>query len=299
MADAQTIPAPVAPAAAIAASDSPLRRALHRFRRHRLAMTGVAIISILAIAAIIVPEANAYTQDLANNNQPPSAEHWFGTDALGRDVFARTLLGGRISLVVGLTSAIFATIIGTIVGGFAGYYRRADFAVMRVVDVIMSFPIFILLLLVAALVGPGVLNMIVLIALLTWPVPCRIIRGQFLQLRDADYVIAGKVIGLGDRAMVMRHILPNSIAPLLVYVSLAVGFNVLLEAGLSFLGLGVPPPTPSWGNMLNAAHSVTVLSREPWLWIPPAFCIVIFVLGVNFVGDGIRDALDARSNVDR
>jgi peptide/nickel transport system permease protein len=134
---------------------------------------------------------------------------------------------------------------------------------------------------------------------LTWPEPCRLIRGQYLQLRDADYVVAARVIGVRDRSIVLRHILPNAIAPMLVYVSLAVGINVILEAGLSFLGLGVQPPTPSWGNMLNVAHSVTVLSREPWQWVPPAVMVVLFVLAVNFVGDGIRDALDAKSTSDR
>jgi peptide/nickel transport system permease protein len=287
------------PAQVLPAAYSPFRRALARFRRHRLAMLGVTIIVAMGIMAIIAPETAAYEQHLGQGHQPPSAAHWFGTDALGRDVFARVMLGGRVSLVVGLVSALFATAIGMLVGSLAGFYRRADFAIMRVVDIIMSFPIFILLLLVAAFIGPGVENIIFLIAILTWPEPCRLIRGQFLQLREADYITAGQVIGLRDRSMVLRHIIPNAIGPMLVYVSLAVGANVILEAGLSFLGLGVQPPTPSWGNMLNVAHSITVLSREPWQWVPPAVMVVLFVLAVNFVGDGVRDALDARSTGDR
>jgi peptide/nickel transport system permease protein len=287
------------PAQVLPAAYSPFRRALARFRRHRLAMLGVTIIVAMGIMAIIAPESAAYEQHLGQGHQPPSAAHWFGTDALGRDVFARVMLGGRVSLVVGLVSALFATAIGMLVGSLAGFYRRADFAIMRVVDIIMSFPIFILLLLVAAFIGPGVENIIFLIAILTWPEPCRLIRGQFLQLREADYITAGQVIGLRDRSMVLRHIIPNAIGPMLVYVSLAVGANVILEAGLSFLGLGVQPPTPSWGNMLNVAHSITVLSREPWQWVPPAVMVVLFVLAVNFVGDGVRDALDARSTGDR
>jgi peptide/nickel transport system permease protein len=135
----------------------------------------------------------------------------------------------------------------------------------------------------------------VMIGLLTWTVPCRILRGQFLQLRDAEFVVAARVVGLRDRSIVLRHILPNALAPLLVYMSLGVASVVLLEAGLSYLGLGVQPPTPSWGNMLNAARSLTILSRQPWQWVPPAVLVVLFVLAVNFVGDGLRDALDSRS----
>jgi peptide/nickel transport system permease protein len=149
------------------------------------------------------------------------------------------------------------------------------------------------------MIGPGIVQMMLMIGLLTWTVPCRIVRGQFLQLREADYVVAARVMGVRDRAIVLRHILPNSLAPLLVYASLGVASVVLLEAGLSFLGLGVQAPTPSWGNMLNAARSVTTLERYPWEWVPPMLMTVTFVLSVNFVGDGLRDAFDPRSVHDR
>ena len=284
----------VAPRAA--RGESPLRRTFIRFRRHRLAMAGIVVIAILVLGAIFVPEQAAYALNMSNANQPPSAEHWLGTDALGRDVFARTLLGGRISLIVGLTSALFSTAIGVTIGTIAAYYRRFDFAVMRVVDVIMSFPLWILILLAAAFVGPGVVNIIVLIALVTWPIPARIIRGQILQLREADFIVAAKVLGVRDRSIVVNHIVPNAIAPLLVYTSLAVAANVLLEAALSYLGLGVQAPTPSWGNLLNQARSITVLAEQPWQWAPAAILIVLFVLAVNFVGDGIRDAVDPRGS---
>jgi peptide/nickel transport system permease protein len=262
-------------------------------------MLGLALIAILVLAAIVASEEAALRQNLQSRSQAPSGTFLFGTDAIGRDVFARTFVGGRISLLVGLVSVLFSTTIGATLGVIAGYYRRADFVIMRIVDIVMSFPTIILLLIAASLVGPGIFNMMVMIGLLTWTVPCRIIRGQFLQLRDAEYVVASRVVGLRDRAIVLRHILPNALAPLLVYMSLGVASNVLLEAGLSYLGLGVQPPTPSWGNMLNVAHSVTVLSREPWQWVPPAVMVVLFVLAVNFVGDGIRDALDAKSTSDR
>ena len=280
---------------ALRSMESPLRRTLTRFRRHHLAMLGLGTIVVLVVGAVAASDSGAYVQDLANAQQSPDATHLFGTDALGRDVFARTLLGGRVSLAVGLVSVVFSTVIGVVVGALAGYYRRLDNVIMRIVDVIMSFPQFVLLLLLAAFIGPGLINIMVLIAALTWTVPCRLIRGQFLQLRESDYVVAARVIGLRDRSIVMRHILPNAIAPLLVFASLGVAQNVILEATLSFIGLGVQPPTPSWGNLLNTAHSITVLSEQPWQWGPAAILIVLFVLAVNFVGDGIRDALDARS----
>lgn len=278
-------------------SESPIRRTLARFRRHHLAMLGLGVILVLVVGAVAASDTGAYVQDLASNQQPPDPAHPFGTDSLGRDVFARTLLGGRVSLAVGLISVLFSTIIGVVVGALAGYYRRLDFVIMRVVDVIMSFPQFVLLLLLAAFIGPGLINIMVLIAALTWTVPCRLIRGQFLQLRESDYVVAARVVGVRDRSIVVRHILPNAIAPLLVFASLGVAQNVILEATLSFIGLGVQPPTPSWGNLLNTAHSITVLSEQPWQWAPAAILIVVFVLAVNFVGDGIRDALDARSSI--
>jgi peptide/nickel transport system permease protein len=258
-------------------------------------MLGVGIIAILVVAAAIGSDAAALKQDLLNGEKAPGSDHWLGTDALGRDVLARTLVGGRVSLLVGLVSVFFSSIIGGVLGALAGYYRSLDFAIMRVVDVVMSFPVIILLLIAVSLVGPGIFNMMVMIGVLTWTIPCRIIRGQFLQLREADYVVAARVMGLTDRSIVLRHILPNAIAPMLVYMSLGVASNVILEAGLSYLGLGVQPPTPSWGNMLNIARSITVLSSELWQWVPPAFLFVLFVLAVNFVGDGIRDAVDPRS----
>jgi peptide/nickel transport system permease protein len=279
--------------------ESPFRRTLTRFRKHHLAMLGIVVITILVTGALAASDVSANAQDLPSNHQPPSLAHLLGTDSLGRDVFARTLVGGRVSLAVGLISVVFSLVIGVVVGALAGYYRRLDFVIMRVVDVIMSFPQFVLLLLLAAFIGPGLFNIMVLIAALTWTVPCRLIRGQFLQLREADYVIAAQVTGVRDREIVIQHILPNAIGPMLVFASLGVATNVILEATLSFIGLGVQPPTPSWGNLLNTAHSVTVLSQEPWQWAPAALLIVLFVLAVNFVGDGIRDALDARSTVDR
>jgi peptide/nickel transport system permease protein len=280
-------------------SERPIARTIRRFRRHRLAVIGLITIIVLVVLAIIGNETAALKQSLAAANQAPSAEHWFGTDRNGRDVLARTLVGGRVSLAVGLIATVFSTLIGTTLGAIAGYYRRADLVIMRIVDIVMSFPTIILLLIAVSVLGPGIINLMIMIGLITWTIPCRIVRGQFLLLREADFTTASRVIGLTDREIVLKHILPNSIAPLLVYASLGVASAVLIEAGLSYLGLGVQPPTPSWGNMLNAARSLSTLERHPWEWIPPAAATVIFVLAVNFVGDGLRDALDPRSARDR
>jgi peptide/nickel transport system permease protein len=256
---------------------------------------GLIIIVLLVVLAVVGSEAVAVKQNLAEANKPPSATNWLGTDRNGRDVLSRTLVGGRISLLVGLVAVLFSTLIGTVLGSLAGYYRALDHVIMRVVDIVLSFPTIVLLLVAVAILGPGLLNMMIMIGLLTWPVPCRIVRAQFLQLREADFVMAARVMGVRDRAIVTRHILPNSLAPLIVYASLGVASVVLLEAGLSFLGLGVQPPTPSWGNMLNAARSVATFERNPWQWVPPGVMTVTFVLAVNFVGDGLRDAFDPRS----
>jgi peptide/nickel transport system permease protein len=289
----------VAPADVLPPIETPLRRTIRRFLRHRLAVIGLVIIVVLVVLAFLGSEQIALKQNLSQANKPPSPEHWLGTDRNGRDILQRTLVGGRVSILVGLVAVAIATVIGTVLGAFAGYYRRADFVVMRVVDIVMSFPTIVLLLVAVALMGPGLTNMMIMVGLISWTIPCRIVRGQFLQLRDSDFIMAARVLGVRDRSVVVSHILPNSLAPLLVYASLGVASVVLLEAGLSYLGLGVQPPTPSWGNMLHEATNVTVLEQQVWQWAPAGFLTVLFVLAVNFVGDGLRDAFDPRSTNDR
>jgi peptide/nickel transport system permease protein len=274
--------------------DSPLRKALRRFRRHRLAMLGATIIVLLVIAALLGSEAAALEQNLKAMNKPPSADNFFGTDRIGRDILARTLVGGRISLAVGLVAVFFSTSIGILLGSIAGFYGGwFDQVIMRVVDVVLSFPVIILLLCVASLVGPSIFNVMAMIGLLTWPTPCRIMRGQFLTLRERAFVEAARCLGAPNFTIAVRHIIPNAIAPVLVYASFAVATAVLLEAGLSYLGLGVQPPTPSW---LNTARNISTMERAAWQWVPPAIMTVLFVLAVNFVGDGVRDALDPQAN---
>lgn len=276
-------------------AETPWKRTLRRFLRHRVAVLGLVVILILVILAITASETAALKQNLAMANKPPSPDHWLGTDRNGRDVLSRTLLGGRVSLLVGLVAVTVATLIGTVLGALAGFYRAADFVIMRFVDIVMSFPLIVLLLVAVAVLGPGLVNMMIMIGLITWTIPCRIVRGQFLQLREADFVTAARVIGVRDRSIVLSHILPNSLAPLLVYASLGVAVVVLTEAGLSYLGLGIQPPTPSWGNLLNDARNVSTFERQAWQWAPAGALTVLFVLAVNFVGDGLRDAFDPKS----
>jgi len=282
--------------------DSPARRTLRRFLRHRLAVTGVIILIVIIILALLGSEEAAYKLDLSmgSTNQPPSDEHWFGTDALGRDVLARTLVGGRVSLFVAFVSVAIATFIGTSIGVTSGYTGgKVDQTLMRIVDMVLSFPTILILVVVSALVGPGLVTLVFIIGAVTWAGGARIVRGASLALRHATFIEAARVIGLPGPKMIRWHVLPNVIAPLVVFATFGVASVIIFEASLSYLGLGVQQPTPSWGNMLNAANSVTVLERYPWQWMPPAACIVLTVLAVNFIGDGLRDALDQRATTKR
>lgn len=282
-------------------SDSPLRRALRRFLRHRLALAGSIVLLIVALSAIAAPIVERYDPtelDLRAREQSPSAEHWLGTDRTGRDVWSRTIHAGRVSLSVGLVAVSISTIIGTSLGVLSGYYGGlVDSIIMRFTDVVMTFPAILIILVLVAIVGPSLLNTMLIIGFLNWPRAARIVRSVVLEAREEQYVEAARCIGASNSRIILSHILPNAVAPLTVFVSFGVAAAILLEAGLSFLGLGVQPPTPSWGNMLNAARSVTVMESMPWLWLSPGFMIVICVLAINFVGDGLRDAFDPRSTL--
>ena len=255
---------------------------------------------MIVLLAIFGNEQAALKQNLTlgMTNQPPGKIPGYplGTDALGRDVLARTLVGGRVSLLVALISVAIATTIGTIVGVIAGYAGgTVDNVLMRFVDIVLSFPTILLLLVVAYIVGPGLSTMMLMIGAVTWARGARIIRGQVLALRDAAFVEAARVIGVSGRKMITTHILPNVIAPLVVFATFGVASVVVFEASLSYLGLGVQPPTPSWGNLVQQTRVITILERYPWQWAPAATMIVLMVLAVNFVGDGLRDAFDQRS----
>ena len=293
-------PQPVATLAADFAAqhiDSPGSRALRRFLRHRLALFGLVILIIIGLAALLAPLIAPYdpaAQNLVDFRQPPTARHWLGTDGFGRDVLSRLIHGARPSLSVGLIAVTIYELIAIVLGSLAGYYGgKVDWIIMRAVDVVMTFPSLIIIIFLVAILGPGLRNTIVAIALLRWTEPTRLVRGQILSLREMDYVLAARSLGGKDGRIIRRHILPGVVAPLVVHATFGVATAILLEAALSFLNLGILPPAASWGNMMTAAQELVILEQMPWLWLPPGLAIMLSVLSINFVGDGLRDALDA------
>ncbi len=272
--------------------------ARRRFLRHKLAVVSLCVLALLVLIAIFASQLapmSPYISDPTAFSAPPSAHHLRGTDLIGRDVLSRLLYASRISLSVGLVSSSLFVIIGTMLGAVAGYYGGwVDTAVMRFTDMILSFPVLMLILVVVSVVGPSLYNVMAVIGLIGWPGVARLVRSSFLSLREQDFVEAAKASGASDAAIMFRHMLPNALGPVLVAGTFGAASAILTEAGLSFLGLGVQPPIASWGNMLNDAQSMTVLHTMPWLWVPPGVMIVVAVLAINFVGDGIRDALDPR-----
>jgi peptide/nickel transport system permease protein len=277
------------------------RRVVRRFSRHRLAVLGAAVILLLVLVAIFAPVIagqDPYYQDYSALKQPPSREHILGTDALGRDMWARLIYATRVPLSVGLVAVAIYTLIGTVLGAIAGFYGgKVDAVIMRFTDVVMCFPLLIIIITVVALVGPSLVNIMAVIGLIAWPSICRLVRGQFLSLREQDFVMAAHCLGVQSKRVIGSHLLPNCVGPITVAATFGMAGAILTEASLSFLGLGVPPPEPSWGQMLTEAQKLSVLAGMPWLWVPPGVMIALTVLCVNFVGDGLRDALDPQSQV--
>ena len=225
-----------------------------------------------------------------------SRAHLLGTDDIGRDVLSRIIYGTRVSLSVGLVSVTIYVVIGTVLGSISGYFGGwVDSTIQRFTDAVMCFPSLIIIVAAVAIVGPSIYNVMIVIGLLTWPGICRLVRGQILTLREREFVEAARAIGAPPSKVIFSHLLPNTVAPITVAATFGVAAAILTEAGLSFLGLGVQPPTPSWGNMINTAQSAAVLQQMPWLWIPAGVLIALAVLSINFIGDGLRDALDPRS----
>lgn len=284
-----------------ARSPGPIRRAIARFFGNGAAVAGLAILVPILLATVTYElwwPYNPNDIDLLAINKGPSPEHWMGSDGVGRDVMARLLQGGRTSLLVASVSMAISTIIGFLVGAVAGFAGRlVDGTAMRLVDLAMTLPPVIFLLVLASIAGTGVGPTILVISLLSWPVLSRMVRSRLLELRERDFVVASRGMGAGLWHLLFRHGLPNTIDILVVYATLQVAGGILLEAGLSFLGLGVTPPEASWGNMLNSARSVLVLENYPWQWMFPGAVLVITVLAINFVGDGLRDAFDPRAEL--
>ncbi|GAB4532122.1 MAG: ABC transporter permease [Anaerolineae bacterium] len=282
-------------------TESLAAKRIKRFRRHRLAMFGLIVLAILVFGALFAPALSKYTYmelDLMNRYVAPNPTHWLGTDGVGRDIWARLLMGGRVSLSVGLVAMSISTGIGIVLGGVAGYFGgRVDTVIMRLTDMVMCFPPLIIIIVWVAALGPSIYNAMAAIGLLGWPGIARLVRGSFLSLRETEFVQAAHCIGASSGRIIFRHILPNALGPVIVAATLGIASAILMEAGLSFLGLGVPPPTPSWGNMLNQAQNLTLVQGMPWLWIPAGLAIILAVLSINFIGDGLRDAFDPRQLV--
>ncbi|EGL17978.1 MULTISPECIES: oligopeptide ABC transporter permease [unclassified Paenibacillus] len=282
-----------------AESDSPRpwRQALRKFRRHKLAAAGSVVTLLLIAAALLAPVIVPYDPKEVTGvfSAAPSAEHWLGTDQVGRDVFSRLVYATRVSLIVGFASVFLYVTFGTLVGLISGYFGGwLDMAIMRITDMFMAFPFLMVILVVVAVLGSDMRTIILVLALFSWPGVARLVRGSVLTIKRLDYVRAGIALGYGTPRILLQHVLPNAAGPVIVQATFGVASAIMSEAGLSFLGMGVQPPTASWGNMLTDAQSLTVLTEQPWLWIPPGAMILLLVLSINFVGDGLRDALDSQ-----
>jgi peptide/nickel transport system permease protein len=267
-----------------------------RLAKNKLAVAGLIVVAILFVVAIAAPILSPYDPDeidISNILAPPTRAHLFGTDILGRDILSRMIHGARVSLSVGFVAVGISTIIGVFLGSLSGYYRGIpDTIIMRFVDIMLCFPSFFLILAVIAFVGPSIWNIMVVIGVTSWMGVTRLVRAEFLSIRERDFVQAAISQGAGDLRIIFLHILPNAMAPVLVAATLGVAAAVLIESGLSFLGLGVQPPNPSWGNILTEGKDNIEIAW--WLSLFPGLAILITVLGYNLLGEGIRDSLDPR-----
>lgn len=282
--------------------DSPRYRFWRRLWRHKLGMLGLVMLLLLVVSALFAPTLAGIEPaktDLKLKNNPPSAEHLLGTDAIGRDVWARLVYGARISLSVGLVAVGIYTTISLLLGSISGYMGgMIDNVIMRFTDVIMCFPTFLLIITVAAVLPPNIFNIMVIIGIFGWPGMTRLVRSQFLSLRNRDFVTAAVALGVPTRRIIFRHILPNVVGPVVVAATLGLAGAIMTESSLSFLGLGVQQPTPSWGQTLTTAMQLPILENMPWRWLPSAAAIAFAVLSVNFFGDALRDAFDPRTTLD-
>nr|WP_238933725.1 oligopeptide ABC transporter permease [Brevibacillus choshinensis] len=280
------------------AEESYFRMIVKRFLKHKLAVLGLIVFCLIILSAALAPviapsDPYAISGEFA---AAPSDAHMLGTDQVGRDLLSRLIYASRVSLSVGVGAVAIYVVIGTVLGAMAGYFGKwVDMIIMRITDVFMSFPYLMVILVLVSIMGPSLFNIVVVLGLLGWPAIARIVRGSVLSIKEMDYIKAGIALGYSTPKIVFQHILPNCLAPILVNATFGIAQAIIMEASLSFLGMGVQPPTASWGNMLTEAQSLTVLSSQPWLWVPPGLMILLAVLSINFMGDGLRDAMDPRS----
>jgi ABC-type dipeptide/oligopeptide/nickel transport system permease subunit len=269
---------------------------LRRDTRARIGLVVVALLLLLAILAPLLARHDPIRVDLLRQLQPPSAEHWMGTDVQGRDVWARLVYGARISLAVGLISQSIALALGLSLGLIAGYFGRwVDDLVMRLADITLAFPTLLLLIAMVAALQPSLIVVFVTVGFVGWAGMARLVRGQVLVVRQLEYVQAARALGMPDRRIISRHVLPNVLAPVIIATTLGMAGAIMAEAALSFLGLGVQPPTPSWGAMIADGRDLSQLRASPWTSLFPGLAIGVTVLGFNLLGDALRDALDPRS----
>jgi peptide/nickel transport system permease protein len=273
---------------------------LARLLRHRLFVAGALLclgVLLLALLAGAISHADPNQMQITRRLKPPSALEWFGTDSFGRDVFSRVVFGTRISLLVGLSVAVITGVAGTLIGAIAGFFPRLDTGLMAVMDALMAFPAVLLAIAITAAMGPSLANVIFALAITYAPRTARVARAAVLVVRESEYVEAARAYGASSLRLIWRHVLPNCLAPLIVQFTFVAAYAVLSEAILSFLGIGTPPPTPSWGNIV--AEGRTLLRVAPWISLFPGLAIAIFVLGLNLLGDGLRDVLDPRMRLER
>lgn len=282
-------------------NESYISEVLSKLTEHKMAMAGLVVILLEILLVMILPvvlNLNPYDSDYTAFFAAPNAAHILGTDAIGRDVFARLIYGGRTSLLVGFFSTIISCAIGVPLGLIAGYFRgKAEIAIMRVADVFMSFPSIVLILVLVAVIGPSIWSVTLVIGVLGWTQFARLIYANVLSVSEKEYVESARAIGTSNFKIITQYILPNSFAPILIAITFQMASAILMESSLSFLGMGVQPPGASWGNMLYDAQSITVLSKRLWIWMPPGIALLITVLSINFLGDGIRDALDPKIKI--
>ncbi|MBI2067012.1 MAG: ABC transporter permease [Deltaproteobacteria bacterium] len=271
----------------------------HQFKRNRLAVAGLVVVLLLMAVALLAPWLSPYSPTAYNLDailQPPSSAHLFGTDEEGRDIFSRLLYGTRISLSVGIVAVSLYVVIGLILGALAGYYGGAvDMLISRMIEIMICFPTFFLILVVLAFVGPSIYNIMIVIGLTSWPGIARLARGEVLKLRNQDFVLASRVVGASSWRIIFRHLLPNSLAPILVSATFGVASAILVESALSFLGFGVQPPTPSWGEALSQSRDF--MDFAWWLAFFPGGAIFLTITAYNLVGEGLRDAIDPRMKI--
>lgn len=274
---------------------------VERFARHRIAMVALTVLAVEILLVVFLPmvmELDPYTSHAGNFSKAPSQQFILGTDAVGRDVLARLIYGGRVSLAVGFFSALLSAVIGVPLGLLAGYYGGAiRMVIMRLVDIFMSFPSLVIQLVMVSILSASIPSLIFVIGLLNWTGFARYTYSKVISVKEQDFVTAAKATGATSYIQMIRYILPNSMSPLFVSFSYSMASAILQESCLSFLGLGVQLPTSTWGNMIYAAQSLSVLVMMPWLWIPPGIALIVTVLSINFVGDGLRDALDPKMKI--